>query len=365
MKNLGKNKLLTILAGITILIIVIIIILLIYHTIFGKTSYRDIENELVNAAKKYYSDNNSLLPKNEMEEVTITDVSLTEAGKLKDMRELTKKMKGVTCTAKVIVSYAGGNYKYTPLLDCGKSYSTKTLTSYIAANVEKVSIGSGLYDLNNELVYRGEQPNNYIKFSDKMWRIVKIVNNKAMIILDEKSERTVWDDRFNANSGRNDGINDYTVSRVYESITSIYEKNDIFSKNAKKLLSMHSLYIGKRDELNQDNYGPMERSTVMENQYVGLLPLYDYINASVDTNCNSAITASCTNYNYLNHFDYNWWTITADASNTYKVFRIASDGVIELIKASSNGYIRPVVYLASDTLYVGGTGTESDPYTVK
>lgn len=365
MKDLGKKKLLLIMGGMIGLVILIIVILLIYNAIFGKTSYKDIENKLLKAAEKYYSENEGLLPKSELEEVTTTDAALTSAGYLKSMAELTKGMKGVTCTASVVVSYTGGEYRYTPLLDCGSSYTTKTLTSYINDNVERVYTGSGLYDLNGELVYRGENPNNYIKFADRLWRIVKIENNQAVMILDEKRERTVWDDRFNTDRDRNDGINDYTVSRVYEEITKLYDENTIFNKNNKNLVAMHSLYLGKRYESDMDNDGSIEKATFMEKQYIGLLPLYDYINASIDTNCNSALTTSCTNYNYLNHFNYNWWTITADASNSYKVYRISSDGEIESIKAGANGYIRPVIYLVKDAVYVGGTGTESDPYTIK
>lgn len=119
MKNMGKKKLLMITGGILGLLVLITIILLIYNAIFGKTSYKDIENKVLKAAQKYYSDNQSLLPQNEQEEVSTTDASLTAAGYLKNMNDLTKKMKGVTCSAKVVVSYAGGEYRYTPLLDCG------------------------------------------------------------------------------------------------------------------------------------------------------------------------------------------------------------------------------------------------------
>lgn len=365
MKNLGKKKLLIIMGGIVGIVILIIIILLVYNAIFGKTSYADIENQVLNAAKEYYSDNSSLLPQDETEEVTTTDASLTAAGYLKSMSELTKDMKGVTCTASVIVSYAGGEYRYTPLLDCGSAYSTKTLTSYIKDNESRVYSGSGLYDLNGELVYRGEDPNNYVKFSGKMWRIVKIENDQVVMIANEKGERNVWDDRFNTERDRNDGINDYTVSRIYEKLTEIYQGDTIFNKNTRNLLAVHTLYTGKRYESDSYNDGSIEKATLVERQYIGLLPLYDYINASIDTNCSSATTESCTNYNYLNHFEYNWWTLTADASNTYKVYRIDSSGTIETIRANSNGYIRPVIYLAKDALYVSGTGTESDPYTIK
>ena len=61
MKNLGKKKLLIIMGGIVGIVILIIIILLVYNAIFGKTSYADIENQVLNAAKEYYSYNSSLI----------------------------------------------------------------------------------------------------------------------------------------------------------------------------------------------------------------------------------------------------------------------------------------------------------------
>ena len=239
MKNMGKKKLLMITGGILGLLVLITIILLIYNAIFGKTSYKDIENKVLKAAQKYYSDNQSLLPQNEQEEVSTTDASLTAAGYLKNMNDLTKKMKGVTCSAKVVVSYAGGEYRYTPLLDCGTNYSTKLITSYIKEKETKVYSGEGLYDLNGELVYRGENPNNFVKFSGKMWRIVKIENDQLVLIYNEKGNRVVWDDRFNTERNRTDGINDYSVSRIYDNLTAIYKNDTIFNKNTRNLLAIH------------------------------------------------------------------------------------------------------------------------------
>lgn len=364
MKDLGKKKLLIIAGGIVGLLILIIIILLIYNSLFVKTSYKDIENKVVEAAKKYYSENESLLPTNENEEVQTTDANLTASGHLKSMNKLTKKL-GSTCTATVIVSYAGGNYRYTPLLDCGDKYSTKTIVSHIQNSVSRVTSGEGLYELNGELVYRGEEPNNYVKFSDKLWRIVKITDNKLVIILDEKSVKSVWDDRFNSDRNRTDGINDYKVSRIYEKLLEMYNGDTIFNDNTRGLLSSHNLYIGSRLDTDFYNDGSIEKAVLFEKQYIGLLPLYDYINASLDTNCNSAVTDSCINYNYLNQYGFNWWTLTSDQANTHKVYRITLDGSIGSIRASASSYVRPVIYLAKDALYTGGTGTSEDPYTIK
>lgn len=369
MKNLvndiGKKKLLIILAGIVGFIVLIIVFLLIYNSLFVKTSYKDIENKILVAAQKYYKDNPTLLPKDDTQEVSITDKTLTSAGYLKSMNELTKDIKNANCNASVMINYAGGDYRYTVLLDCGENYSTKTLVSYIKNNVEKVTSGAGLYNLNGELVYRGENPNNFVKFSGKTWRIVKIENDKAVLILNEKNERTVWDDRFNTERNRTDGINDYNVSRIYETLNNIYIKEELITSSNKKLLSSFVVYTGKRLAADAYNDGSIEKSTFLNNQYIGLLPLYDYLNASVDTNCLTSLTASCTNYNYLNHYEYSWWTVTADAANTYKAYRVSSTGEIDLIKAATNGYVRPVVHLAKDVIYNGGDGTEQNPFIIK
>lgn len=364
MRDSGKKKILMIFAGVIVLAILIIIVLLIYNAIFGKNSYEDVENKVVTAAEKYYNEHSELLPKNENEQVKTTDTALTEAGYLDSMSKLTKGLDS-TCTAEVIVSYANGEYRYTPLLNCGDDYKTVTLSSYIKENETVVTTGEGLYKLNKELVYRGEEPNNYVKFADKSWRIVKIVDDEVVLILNEKVARNVWDDRFNSDRNNSDGINNYSVSRIKESLEDLYDGEALFEGNTKNLLASHNLYVGSRNIDDTKNDGSIEKSKVLKNQYIGLLPLYDYINASIDKNCVSASTDSCTNYNYLNKFDYSWWTLTSDAATTHKVFRISNSGTIDLLRAGSNGYVRPVIHLASDALYASGDGTLENPYKIK
>ncbi len=366
MRESEKKKLLKIAIGIIVAVVVIVIALLIFHAITGnKHSYKDIENKLLKSAQKYYKDNSNLLPQNESEQISIDDVSLTSLGYFDNMADLLKDKEGVTCSAKVIITYNNGEYRYTPLLDCGEAYKSETIASHIENNEQRVVSGAGLYDLNGDYVYRGENPNNYVKFSSHMYRIVKISNGHLILILNDKFQRSVWDNRYNAIRNRNDGINDYSVSRAKEALELAYTENSFVSAKNKSLLSAYTLSVGKRNEADNYNDGSIEQSEIIEKQYVGLLPLYDYLNASIDNGCNSALTDSCSNYNYLNYFDYNWWTITADSSNTYRVYRIMVDGEVENARASSNGYLRPVIALVDDALYVSGNGTVDNPYIVK
>ena len=363
--DIGKKKLIIILGAFVGFIILVIVLLLVIHSMSGKTlSYKQIESKLTEAAKKYYSKNKDLLPQNDGGQVTVDDTTLSSSDYLKPLSELVSDKEGISCTGKVLVNYRNSKYRYVPLLDCGDAYKTETLVSYIKKNEPKVFEGEGLYDMNSELVYRGENPNNYIQFSGKIYRIVKIVDDKAVLILQDKFERSTWDNRYNIDRNGRDGINDYSVSRVKTNLATILEEEKLISNDDKMLLAIHDLYVGKRGEEDSYNDGTLEKSMIDKDQYIGLLPLYDYLNASIDSLCRSAKTRNCSNYNYLDHFDYVWWLMTGDSNYSHKVFR-ATGGSIDSYGASNSYYLRPVIMLTNSALYAGGTGTEADPYLVK
>ena len=364
--DIGKKKLLIIIGAFVGFIFFIIIILLLIHALNNKNlTYKDIENKLSVAAKDYYSENSDLLPQNDGESTTVDDATLTSSGNLKSMSDLTSKMDGVSCTGKVIVNRVDANYRYTPILDCGDKYKTITLVSYITDNEQRVFEGQGLYDLNGDLVYRGDDPNNYVRFSDKLYRIVKITNGEIVLILNGKIGYSVWDNRYNIDVESSNGINDYTISIISKTMSDIYKDVKLIKEEDKTLLAAYNLEIGRRKSVDNYNDGSIEKSTLYNNQYIGLLPLYDYINASLDVNCNAAEDESCVNYNYLNDFDEPWWLITGAYLNTYRAYYVAYDGEIGGANCSSSNAVRPVIHLSSSAIYVGGKGTLEEPYLVK
>lgn len=358
----GKKKLLMMTGIIVGAVVLIIIILLIYHAATNKTTtYTTIENKMATAARKYYAANKTLLPEKDGQQITIDDATLTSSGNMKSLSDMTSKMDGVSCTGEVVVTKTEGSYRYTPILNCGEKYKTETLVSYIKGHEQIVSADTGLYDLNGELVYRGEKPHNHIKFSGKMYRIVKITDNKAMLIYNDVWKTSVWDDRYNIEKSSTTGINNYETSRLKEQLATF----DLIKDENKKLVAPQTLYIGKRAAVDTINDGSIEKSEIVENQKYGLLPLYDYINASADSNCLSVLTDSCINYNYLNKYDNDWWTITAAMKNSFRAYGVMTSGVIEPTGATTKLYLRPVIYLVSDALYVSGDGTYKNPYIVR
>ena len=122
--------------------------------------------------------------------------------------------------------------------------------------------------MNGDLVYRGDNPNNNISFAGKKWNIVKIENGQLELILNEKSTRVTWDDRFNVERNQDDGINNYSVSRANDYLTNLYNSDELIKNDDKLVVTAHNLYIGKRSIDVSYNDGSIEKSETLENKYI-------------------------------------------------------------------------------------------------
>ena len=136
---------------------------------------------------------------------------------MKDLNNISPKKS--VCNGKVVVKNVNSSYFYQAFVNCEEAYRTITLSEYIKSHVNTVSIGSGLYQNNDKLIYRGEDPANYIQFAGRVYQILQVNSDGTIdIIATEKREKSVWDNRYNQDRKRNDGINDYSVSRVRDSL---------------------------------------------------------------------------------------------------------------------------------------------------
>lgn len=365
LKKIEKKNL--IIMGIFLISVIIILFggALIYNKFFYKKSYSEVENIMKEASIKYFEKYEEKLPKNINNSITVSVDTLVKYDMMDTIVSYTKD-KSVTCDGEVTVTNINGDYRYATTLDCGEAYQTKTLIDYINDNVDIVTDGNGLYEINNSLVYRGDSVDNYLKLSGKVYRIVKIVDGHPVIILTDTSESVQWDNRYNINNDSDSGINDYEVSRMREYLNKLYKSNaegSLLNSNSRMLVTSYDLGIGRRKNKDTDKSGSLENAKVLTNQYIGLLPVSDFLNASLDENCNNTIAESCKNYNYLNRYKYTWWTITANSTNTYKVYVI--NDIASTAQPSNYAYVRPVLHLAKDTIYVSGTGTKANPFIVK
>ncbi len=364
-----RKKMILVFGAIVGFILVILFILFIFSIFTNKKySYIEIENIMKEAAIKYYSDHKGRLPQsNETVEAIDEDVLVRN----EYMHPLSDYLKeGVNCFGKVEVDYNNGDYIYTPYLECGKAYATEELYKKVTQSKNLVVDGYGLYNINNEFVYRGENVNNYIsldgeKEEKSLWRIVKFTSNNEAVLIKEKTDSCAWDDRYNATTELRNGINDYSISRIKDELKKLYKLNDdqygVLNKKSREKLVSFDQCIGKRAGDYTANDNSAECSVLEPNQKMGLLTLSDYLNASTDINCNSVYSKSCQNYNYLKT-EYNWWLATALTEDTNSVYRVNNVGYIEKYSATNMIYIRPVVHLSSKAMYVSGNGTINNPY---
>lgn len=357
-QNIDKQKV-TLLASIIGVMLLIIIAISIGVKLVGSSiTYEELEDKLVEATKSYMKDYPTNLPTETNQTAVVSATVLIEN---KYIKELKKYVKDPSCTANVNVYYNQGDYAYQTYLTCN-NFKTEKMVNVLKDNNKISSFGDGLYELNNELVYRGQNPNNYVKFDKKIWRIVKITNNNEILLirsnLDEDA-RGVWDDRYNSEADAKKGINTYSLSRLKYNLEKIYEDE---YEEYKDLLTTFNICVGKRINATFDKTSLTECGEIINNQKIGLLPVYDYLNASLDNACTQTISEECQNYNYLVNDDGSWWTITGNGKSTYHAYYVSSSGYVKRESADSSLYYRYTIMLNDKVLYSSGNGTKDDPY---
>lgn len=383
MKKIDKKLLAMMGVVIGVIVIIMVLVIVVSLTSGGSISYSKIENKIVSAAEKYYKDNDSSLPKEIGETVEVDVETLVSGGYIKDLSEYTDE--NIVCSGKAIVAKTSKSYDYVADLDCGDAYKTTFLADKIIENV--TSTGNGLYKMedvveygstlgidedgydlaSNELmkgyIYRGELVDNYIKIDGTLYRIIKIDGNKDITVVStDRKAKSTYDNRYNAELDKNYGINDYTMSRAYEKLTSVYDALDDDTQIKTKGVGKN-ICIGGRTDDDTSTDGSIECSVVMKNQFYGLIPMFDIMNASLSDSCTQTNSKDCANYNYLVDGKNSFWTLTPSSENTYNSYFI--DTVITAKRSSTSTMLKYVYFLSNRLVYESGTGTESDPYIVK
>ena len=367
-KKLTENKLFKYMFILIGFLIVFLIVMFLISVVFPKKfNYGETEAVMEKAAMKYFNDNPNMLPQEEMAQVNISAERLAELRYMKPLDSYLSK-KGI-CNGTVTVTKNVSNYNYVGYLDCGKEYVTQELYKKIVAPSNVVTGGYGIYNINNEFVFRGEIKNNYVKVDDYLFRIVKVdSNNDVVLILDlPLSISQPWDDRYNNETKYSSGINDYSVSRIKDYLGNVYNgmvKDTLtFSDLTRQRLAPFSACIGPRSAEDTSRNNSAECSKMLKNQTIALLTVADYMNASADTSCQKTIDKACRNYNFL-AANNSWWLMTPNAANTHESYMVT---VGDIVPRSTNNFIRirTVIHLSPTAKYSGGTGTEADPYTFR
>ena len=287
----------------------------------------------------------------------------------------------------------------------------------LLGNTDNNIIADTETDAYDNLRYVGANPKNYLKFNNEIWRIIGVFNNITNIDEQgkEKNESLV-------KIIRNDSLGNYSWNTSddlkYGDIESDWNNADIMTE-----LNTDYLDITKTEGSTLWYYGYSSRDTRQTSQYdysnniksdyynqiakvrwnlggfqsydysvltiynaergtkvysgystiwdgkVALMYLSDYGYASTNENCRTNINSqtnnvyNCKNNNWL-HNDITQWTLSNRAVQNI-VYFINSSGSIGTDSAEYINSVRPTLFLKSDAIIAGGTGTESDPFILE
>ena len=335
----------------------------------SSSKLKTIRTDMVQYAYKYYQkkENQDDLPQDDGSSTSLSLKKIIEAGYMSEPTEAYND-ESIKCNGEVIIENNNGHYLYTPIIECKSDKKDNNVSSVLLRDKiiedQLVETSVGLYAMGNTYVERGEVTNNYVKIDEDLYRIVRINEDGTIRLLTAKAVNNVrWDDRYNIDQKNNNGINEYILddinSRLNEKLIDVYNDK---SDKLKSYISTQSLCIGKRSAADTTKDGSTECAKTVRTQF-GSIAVYEYLQASLDKDCELPDSSSCLNYNWLSDNSIHGWTVTADAESNFKAFQLSKTCDLKLCKSTTNAY--PVFNISSNVLYKSGTGTKEDPYLIK
>ena len=230
-------------------------------------------------------------------------------------------VKGTVDTTKVGV-YEVEYSSFDKLSNRGSVKRTVTVVNRLGVAIKR--------KLNDGTYFKGNSPENYIYFSNMLFRILSIDDDKVRIVSDR--------DISNVNY---DGINDW-FKYFYSNLTD--EAKELIVKN--KYCNM---------SVSDNNISSTSCSKYGDKKKYGLLSITDINNAYDDYE------------NYLVGKTITWTANMVDKNNSYAMRYLFSDvdGVFRSFENTHNLGVRPVVTISGDNLILDGDGTINNPYKLK
>ena len=203
------------------------------------------------------------------------------------------------------------------------------LARNIIGNSEMVYEGAGLYSSSGNYLYKGDVKNNYIKYNNMLWRIVKInMDNTIDIILDDYISILPW----------NNEVSKFAESKMYN-----YLNNDFLNNLNKDMLVKSNFCEDRIDDLSS-----ITCNSQNSDSYVKLMDVTAFLNSVKDK---KTYLAKDNEIFWLSDYseDDAWHTNGSNVS-----------------KSVPNTFyeIRPMVKLKNTVTFTEGEGTIDKPYMV-
>ena len=221
-----------------------------------------------------------------------------------------------------------------------KVLTDATLNGAVLDNNKIATSGSGLYKDNDGYYFKGDVNNNYVKFANRLFRIIRVNENGSVKLISYDLVGSFMNGNTTYENGNvrmflnktNNKINDTDHSGVYYDTI---PNGDYFLKTTKYSI----------DKINKDK---VEKSDKEFKDYITTLTLDDYITAGGKNS-------------FLNISKY-FYIIGIEGDNN--ILSVYEDGTIEPIDSSESSGVRAVFTLKKNLKITQGNGSIENPYTI-
>jgi len=419
-----KNKKgFTLIEMITVIVILSLIVLIIVPLVStnlkkgNEKAYQAQVNNIIASAKNWGSDNKKLLPQNG-NAISLTLKYLQDEGYID--KNLKDPRKNETLNGCVKIENIDNKFQYTFNDNCGNSCIISTPIMLKSKVVEQ---GDGLYaDSTKEgrYIYKGSNPNNYVKFNNELWRIISIENDgKIKIIKDESIGNMVLDphttnsitgiksretkskycDNSSAVSyygckvwGSNKTMLDSSGNNItkmpreiggatydlpeQEAYLNMYLNNEYYNSLLDKSKSLIENYTWNVGLLKLQSGQTLQQDLSLESMYkwkgkIALINPTDYVKSNTNTTLCGNVYENYNNYEncrettWLYDDTHYYWTLSPNSTQFAGfAFYIYNTGRILVFNADQSAAVYPTLYLKSN-ITLCGEGTDVSPYTIQ
>lgn len=238
------------------------------------------------------------------------------------------------------IIFYGGRFGYF-YMKYNKKSSNSSSKEVLAITIQKkgiVSSKDGLYNDNGELVFKGEKVDNYLIYSNILWRIVRVNNDNSIVL--------VTDSKLTDLAYSSDTDSDFTKSYIMNWLNKNGQNTGILESKLNKkeeYLTYNTICLDTVDNLNNITCHKKDNS-----KYVSILGIGDYLNSKVDDS-------------YMNNTDSIW---LYNSKKDNKAWYITNGNLSNDKKQSMHG-IKAVITLKNTIGSIGGSGTKEDPYLIE
>ena len=235
----------------------------------------------------------------------------------------------------VCIFWYGGRAIYF-YLDSKKTLEKENTT--LARNLINNNINSNNFKkINSTFYFQKDANNNYLMYSNILWRIIKITKDNTIVLIANDSITNL---AFGNNKKYKNSYLLKWMNTDEDKYTGILENN----------LNNPNTYLTKTETCT-DNISNIKKITcnkINKNNYLSLLSITDYINTGAEKS-------------FINNGKY---TYLSNNKNK-KVWYIDEEGKLNSNNGEEIYGVKPIITLKKKTTTISGDGTEKNPYIIE